>query len=188
MTEQNPGFYPLETEVLQRRSQFWLHVWNCLFDLLSFAFVIWITACLGLPWWLRWLSVCLQCRRPGFNSWVRKVLWRRKWQSTPALLPGKFHGRRSLIGYSPWGHRESVGHEWETSFSLSEDPAPLPHCKLKCLCSTHREVICPCPSVNKDINMPLPNAAHSLGDVLQDWRPFHFTSPLPLTLCFAFWL
>ena len=33
--------------------------------------------------------------------------WRRKWQSTPALLPGKSHGRRSLIGYSPWGRQES---------------------------------------------------------------------------------
>ena len=33
--------------------------------------------------------------------------WRRKWQPTPVLLPGKSHGRRSLVGYSPWGHRES---------------------------------------------------------------------------------
>ena len=49
----------------------------------------------------------LQCRRPGFDSWVRKIPWRRKWQSTPALLPGKFHGWRSLIGYSPWGRKES---------------------------------------------------------------------------------
>ena len=32
--------------------------------------------------------------------------WRRKWQSTPALLPGKSHGQRSLGGYSPWGHKE----------------------------------------------------------------------------------
>ena len=32
---------------------------------------------------------------------------RRKWQSTPVLLPGESHGRRSLVGYSPWGHRES---------------------------------------------------------------------------------
>ena len=61
---------------------------------------------LGLPWWLRWWSVCLQCRRPGFDPWVRKILWRRKWQSTAALLPGKSHGWRSLIGYSPWGHKE----------------------------------------------------------------------------------
>ena len=34
--------------------------------------------------------------------------WRRKWQPTPVLLPGKSHGRRSLISYSPWGHEESA--------------------------------------------------------------------------------
>ena len=39
--------------------------------------------------------------------WVRKTPWRRKWQPTPVLLPGKFHGQRSLAGYSPWGHEES---------------------------------------------------------------------------------
>ena len=33
--------------------------------------------------------------------------WRRKWQPTPVFLPGKSHGRRSLVGYSPWGHKES---------------------------------------------------------------------------------
>ena len=33
--------------------------------------------------------------------------WRRKWQPTPALLPGKSHGRKSLVGYSPRGHKES---------------------------------------------------------------------------------
>ena len=61
----------------------------------------------GLPWWLRQYSVCLQCGRPGFNPWVGKKPWRRKWQPTPVLLPGKSHGRRSLVGYSPWGHKES---------------------------------------------------------------------------------
>ena len=38
---------------------------------------------------------------------VGKIPWRRKWQSTPVLLLGKSHGQRSLIGYSPWGHKES---------------------------------------------------------------------------------
>ena len=33
--------------------------------------------------------------------------WRRQWHPTPVLLPGKSHGRRSLVGYSPWGHKES---------------------------------------------------------------------------------
>ena len=33
--------------------------------------------------------------------------WRRKWHPTPVLLPGKSHGQRSLVGFSPWGHKES---------------------------------------------------------------------------------
>ena len=32
----------------------------------------------------------------------------RKWQPTPVLLPGKFHGQRSLVAYSPWGRKESA--------------------------------------------------------------------------------
>ena len=41
---------------------------------------------------------------PGFG----KIPWRRKWQPTPVLSPGKFHGWRSLGGcYSPWGHKDS---------------------------------------------------------------------------------
>ena len=52
-------------------------------------------------------SICLQCRRPGFDPWVRKIPWRRKWQPTAVLLPGKSHGQRNLVGYSPWGRKES---------------------------------------------------------------------------------
>ena len=33
--------------------------------------------------------------------------WRRAWRPTPVFLPGKSHGQRSLVGYSPWGHKES---------------------------------------------------------------------------------
>ena len=45
----------------------------------------------------------LQCRRPGFDPLVRKILLRRKWQPTPVFLLGAFHGQRNLVGYSPWG-------------------------------------------------------------------------------------
>ena len=38
----------------------------------------------------------LHCRRPGFNSWVGKIPWRREWQPSPVFLPGEFHGQRSL--------------------------------------------------------------------------------------------
>ena len=47
-------------------------------------------------------------------------IWRRQWQLTPVLLPGKSHGWRSLVGYSPWGHEESDMTEWlYLHFSLS---------------------------------------------------------------------
>ena len=37
---------------------------------------------------------------------LRHGKWRRKWLPTPVLLPGEFHGQRSLLGYSPWGRKE----------------------------------------------------------------------------------
>ena len=40
------------------------------------------------------------------NSKEIMETWRRKWQPTPVFLPGKSHGWRSLVGYSPWGHKE----------------------------------------------------------------------------------
>ena len=49
----------------------------------------------------------MRCGRPGFDLQVRKIPWRRKWQPTPVLLPEKFHGWRSLVGYSPWVREES---------------------------------------------------------------------------------
>ena len=45
--------------------------------------------------------------RPGFDPWFGKISWRRKWQLTPVFLPGKSHGQRSLVGYSPWGGKET---------------------------------------------------------------------------------
>ena len=48
-----------------------------------------------------------RCRRCRFHSWIRKIRWRRAWQPTPVFLPGEFHGRSSLTGYSPRNHKES---------------------------------------------------------------------------------
>ena len=45
-----------------------------------------------------------RCR---FDSWPRKIPWRRKWLPTPVFWPGGFHGKRSLEGYSPRGRKES---------------------------------------------------------------------------------
>ena len=48
----------------------------------------------------------LQCKKHGFNPWVGKIPWGWEWQPTPVFLPGKSQGRRNLVGYSPWGHKE----------------------------------------------------------------------------------
>ena len=61
----------------------------------------------GCSWWLSGKESTYQCRRHGFDPWVGKIPWRRKWQPTPVLSPGESHGRRSLVGYiSPWGCKE----------------------------------------------------------------------------------
>ena len=44
------------------------------------------------------VRIYLQCRRPRFDPWVEKILWRREWQSTPLFLPEESHGQRSLAG------------------------------------------------------------------------------------------
>ena len=62
---------------------------------------------MGLPWWLSGKESACQCGRPEFNPWVGKIPWRRKWQPALVFLPGKSHGQRSLVGYSPWSCKES---------------------------------------------------------------------------------
>ena len=46
-------------------------------------------------------------RNAAYNPSVGKIPWRRKWQPPSVFLLGKFHGQRSLVGYSPQDHRES---------------------------------------------------------------------------------
>ena len=58
-----------------------------------------------ISWASQWLSAeesACQCRRRGFDLWVGKIPWRKKWQPTPIFLPEKFHGGRSLVDYNPW--------------------------------------------------------------------------------------
>ena len=50
---------------------------------------------------------CRRCKRSGFDPWIGEIPWRRKWQCTPVFLPRESHGQRSLLGYGPWGHKES---------------------------------------------------------------------------------
>ena len=62
-------------------------------------------------WALTLKSVCLQCERPGFDPWVRKIPWRREQLPTPVFWPGELDGQRSVASYSPWARKESDTNE-----------------------------------------------------------------------------
>ena len=63
----------------------------------------------GLPRWLRWQRICLQCRRPGFNPWFGKIPWRRVWQLTSVCLSREFQTEAPEFMGS-----QRVGHDWST--------------------------------------------------------------------------
>ena len=76
---------------------------------------------IGYPFQYSWASLVAQTiknltamRETCIQSpnWGFFFPWRRKWQLTPAFLPGEFHGQRRLVGSSPWDRR--VRHDWVT--------------------------------------------------------------------------
>ena len=87
---------------------------------------------LGMPGGSTGKKIHLQCRRCKFELQVGKIPWKRAWQPTPVFLPGEFHGQRSLVGYSPWGHKESDMTEWLTH--THNMPS-----KIECFCSAYKE-------------------------------------------------
>ena len=66
---------------------------------------------LGLPLWLSWSRIRLQCRRPGFDPWVGKISWRKERLPTPVFWPRKFHGQSMGL--------QRAGHDWAT-FTFSK--------------------------------------------------------------------
>ena len=85
---------------------------------------------LGLPKWLSGkASTCRRCRRYGFDLWVEKITWRRKWQPTPVVLSGESHGKRGLVGYKSialqrHGHDCMTEHAFiETLILVFEEPS-----------------------------------------------------------------
>ena len=72
-----------------------------------------------LLWWLRSKGSTCQYRRHGFNPWVRKMLWRRKWQPTLVFLLG-IPWTEELGGLRFMGSWR-LGHDWMTTKSLNID-------------------------------------------------------------------
>ena len=65
-------------------------------------------------------------KRCKFSPWFGKIPWRRKWQLTAVFLPGKSHGQRSLVGYSP---SQRLGQDWVT------EPTYIPPLIIEVGCS-----------------------------------------------------
>ena len=89
----------------------------------------------GLHWWLSGKESAYYFKRHGFDPWIRKMTWRRKWQPTPVLLPGKSHGQteepRGLQSLRSQRGRHNLLTKqqlpWETPLSTT----------MLCLCSVH---------------------------------------------------
>ena len=81
----------------------YIHIYMCVY---VYLYYMW------LPRWLNGKESTCRCKDTGhgFDPWVGKIPWRRAWQPAPAFLPGESHELRSLVGYSPEGHR--VEHDW----------------------------------------------------------------------------
>jgi len=91
--------------------------------------------CDGLPWWLKGKESTCQCRKHGFDPQLEKIPWRRKWQPTLVFLPGKSHGQRGLVGYSPWGRKEPDMAQWLNNNSVHDDGFDFQTQSVLMLCS-----------------------------------------------------
>ena len=81
-----------------------------LFFFFNFYFVLEYSLLMGFPDGASGKESTCQGRRwkrHGFDPWVRKIPWRKKWQTIPVFLPGESHGQWSVVGYSPWRCKES---------------------------------------------------------------------------------
>ena len=66
----------------------------------------------GLPWCLNGKKFACHCRRCGFDPWVRKIPWRRKWQPTLVFLPRKYHVQRIWWAAAHGVAKESDATQW----------------------------------------------------------------------------
>ena len=73
------------------------------------ATILCVFVWMGLPRGCSGKEYACQSRRHkrcGFDPWVEKIHWRWEWKPTPVILPGEFHGQRSLADYSSWSLKE----------------------------------------------------------------------------------
>ena len=68
-----------------------------------------------------------QDKRHGFDPWVGKIPWSRKWQPAPVFLPEEFHGQRSLVACNPWGCKDTTEHtQWRSLVHRAQPERRVP--------------------------------------------------------------
>ena len=143
----------------------------------------------GLPWWLRWWRIHLQCRRPGLNPWVRKIPWRRARQPTPVFLPGEFHGLRSLVGYGLLGCKESDTTEQLTHTHTYLGKKLTSHRRPEAFMkesnglrhSHHPRLLKICSWEAESLNHPINPKRWNMMETLMTWQPRCSLSALVIT-------
>ena len=89
----------------------------------TLAYGPYIKTCHCCSSWAFLVAQRLKClppvRETGYDPWFGKIPWRRKWQPTPEFLPGESHGWRSLVGYSPRGHRVRHSKLWADLWNVA---------------------------------------------------------------------
>ena len=95
--------------------------WSCLYSWIAKNFRILLECKRGKCCWLHeHQGKNLHQQKDYILLKVQMIIWRRQWHPTPVFMPGKSHGWRSLVDYSPWGHEESDTNErLHFHFSLS---------------------------------------------------------------------
>ena len=121
---------------------------------------------------------CRRHKRCGFDPWVGKISWRRKWQSTPVFLPGEPHRQRSLAGCSPWGAKSrtqiSLEHILKQILGHAAGVAELPGVGEA---PTHGVWSSPFHGLYSPLNSPGQNTGESSLSLLQGIFPTQGSNP-----------
>ena len=127
-------------------------------------------------WWLSGRELACQRKRCEFDSWVRKIPWRKKWQPIPVFLPGKSHGQKTLVGCSPQSLKESDTVQFRHSVvSDSLWPHGLQNARPPCLSATPRVYPSSCP-LSWWCHPTIPSSVISFFSCLQSFRASSFSS------------
>ena len=141
-----------------------------------------------VPWLPRWCRgkestyQCRRCKRFGFDPWLGKIPWSRKWQPASGFLPGEPNGQRSLASYSPWGRRvEHWLRTWAQTHNLVSQGKQQKEVMIVTKCEESRESSYMRGQPDRSGNKPA--KTESGGNIILLHSPPNFFSPIKSSYC-----